>query len=79
VTGTPTVERLGEILARLFGEPSAVTNKVWFLERNRLFRGVPLDEIEKMAHLFHEADYPPHHVIFDEGDLGACRLWTAEK
>ncbi|GAC1408159.1 MAG: Crp/Fnr family transcriptional regulator [Candidatus Velthaea sp.] len=45
-------------------------NKVWFLERNRLFRGVPLDEIEKMAHLFRETDYPPNHVIFHEGDLG---------
>ncbi len=70
VTGTPTLERLRRIVARCLGAPPAVPNKVWFLERNRLFRGVPLDEIEKMAHLFREADYPPNHVIFHEGDLG---------
>ncbi len=29
-----------------------------------------LDEIENIAHLFREADYPPNHVIFHEGDLG---------
>jgi len=69
VTGTPSLERLKGLLARFLGVP-LVPNKVWFLERNRLFNGVPLDEIEKMAHLFREADYPPNHVIFDEGDLG---------
>lgn len=70
VTGTPSLERLRGILARFLGDSSAVPNKVWFLERNRLFHGVPLDEIEKMAHLFREADYPPNHVIFNEGDMG---------
>jgi CRP/FNR family cyclic AMP-dependent transcriptional regulator len=69
VTGTPSLERLRGLLTLFLGAP-LVPNKVWFLERNRLFNGVPLDEIEKMAHLFREADYPPNHVIFDEGDLG---------
>ena len=48
VTGTPSLERLRGILARFLGDSSAVPNKVWFLERNRLFHGVPLDEIVKM-------------------------------
>ncbi|MGH7728907.1 MAG: Crp/Fnr family transcriptional regulator [Vulcanimicrobiaceae bacterium] len=47
-----------------------MANKVWYLERNRLFRGVPLAEIERFAHLFREADYPPRRVVFYEGDLG---------
>lgn len=70
VTGTPTLERLREITAHLFGASAPMANKVWYLERNRLFRGLPLAEIEKMAHLFHEADYPPRRVIFQAGDLG---------
>jgi len=70
VTGTPTLERLRKILAPFLGVPTAVPNKVWFLERNRLFRGVPLGEIEKMAHLFRETDHPPNHIIFHEGDMG---------
>lgn len=70
VTGTPTMEALRTILDRFLKGVKPLPNKVWFLERNRLFRGVPLDEIEKMAHLFRESDYAPKHVIFHEGDLG---------
>lgn len=34
VSGTPSIERLRELLARYLGAP-LVPNKVWFLERNR--------------------------------------------
>lgn len=70
VTGTASLETLRSIFARYFGASTAVQNKVWFLERNRLFRGVPLAEVEKIAHLFRETDYPRNHIIFQEGDLG---------
>lgn len=70
LTGTPSEERLRRVLASLLEKQSVVPNKVWYLERNRLFRGVPLAEIEKMAHLFHEQDYKAKEVIFAEGDLG---------
>ncbi|HEY9179630.1 MAG TPA: Crp/Fnr family transcriptional regulator, partial [Candidatus Baltobacteraceae bacterium] len=36
----------------------------------RVFRGVPREEIEKYAHLFHEHDYKPKEIVFSEGDLG---------
>lgn len=45
-------------------------NKVWYLQRNRLFHSVPLKEIEKFAHLFREQDFKPKEIVFSEGDLG---------
>ncbi len=70
ITGTPSIERLRQLVARYFGAPRDVANKVWYLQHNRLFNGIPLKEIEAMAHLFREVDYPPRHVIFQEGDVG---------
>ncbi len=43
VTGTPSLEQLREIVAHVLG-PVTVPNKVWFLERSRLFRGAPPNE-----------------------------------
>ena len=70
LTGTPTTDRLRGVIQHYYGAPAEMSNKVWFLERNRLFRGIPAAEIEKFAHLFREADYPAGEVVFHEGDLG---------
>ncbi|MDE2572028.1 MAG: cyclic nucleotide-binding domain-containing protein [bacterium] len=70
IVGTPDAGRLRGILASLSGQGWSMPNKVWYLEQNRLFRGVPLEEIERMAHLFREYDYAPKKLIFGEGDLG---------
>jgi CRP/FNR family cyclic AMP-dependent transcriptional regulator len=70
MTGTPSVERVRAALAKLAGRRVAVPNKVWYLGQNRLFRGVPIGEIEKFAHLFRERDYGPKELVFAEGDLG---------
>ena len=70
ISGTPESDRLSAILGRIAGKGTSVPNKVWYLEQNRMFRGVPLKEIEKFAHLFHEYDYGPKHVVFAQGDLG---------
>ncbi len=69
ISGTPDEERLREVLSRMLGT-KITPNKVWYLEQNRLFHGVPLKEIEKLAHLFHEYDYAPKQIVFGEGDLG---------
>ncbi len=70
LTGTPSVERLQRVLSQVLGKRPPVPNKVWYLERSRVFHGVPRDEIEKYAHLFHEHDYKPKEIVFSEGDLG---------
>jgi CRP/FNR family cyclic AMP-dependent transcriptional regulator len=70
VTGTPSLERLRSVLGYYYGELAELSNKVWFLERSRLFRGIPREEIEKFAHLFRETDYAAGQVVFHEGDLG---------
>ncbi|GAC1581859.1 MAG: hypothetical protein NVS3B7_17100 [Candidatus Elarobacter sp.] len=70
MTGTPNPERLRGTIGHYYGAPSEMSNKVWFLQRNRLFHGIPREEIEKFAHLFREADYAAGHVVFHEGDLG---------
>jgi len=70
LTGTPSVERLQRVLSQVLGKKPPVPNKVWYLERNRVFHGVPREEIEKYAHLFHEHDYKPKEIVFSEGDLG---------
>jgi len=70
LTGTPSVQRLQRVFAHVLGKEPPVPNKVWYLEHNRLFHGVPRKEIEKYAHLFHEADYKSKEIVFAEGDLG---------
>lgn len=70
LTGTPSLERLRRVFAAALGKKPPVPNKVWYLERNRLFRGVPREEIQKYAHLFHEHDYKAKEIVFSEGDLG---------
>lgn len=70
ITGTPAEGRLRSVLHQLLGRKVRMPNKVWYLERNRLFAGVPLQEIEKYAHLFHEYDYKARDLVFAEGDLG---------
>ncbi len=70
ISGAPEPERLSAILGRIAGKETRVPNKVWYLEQNRMFRGLPLKEIEKFAHLFHEYDYRPKEIIFAQGDLG---------
>ncbi len=70
LTGTPSVERLRRVIAELLGKEASVPNKVWYLQHSRLFHGVPLKEVEKFAHLFHEHDYEPKQIVFAEGDLG---------
>lgn len=70
LTGTPGLERLRRVFAAALGKEPPVPNKVWYLERNRLFHGVPREEIQKYAHLFHEHDYNPKEIVFSEGDLG---------
>jgi CRP/FNR family cyclic AMP-dependent transcriptional regulator len=70
LTGTPSAERLRRVFAELVGKVARVPNKVWYLQRNRLFHGVPLKEIEKYAHLFHEQDFKTKEIVFSEGDLG---------
>ncbi len=70
ITGTPEYDRLAAVLGRIVGKVISAPNKVWYLEQNRLFRGVPLKEIEKFAHLFHEQDYVPKQIVFSQGDLG---------
>ena len=70
LTGTPSPERLRRVFADALGNEPSVPNKVWYLERNRLFQGLPREEIEKYAHLFHEQDYKPKEIVFSEGDLG---------
>lgn len=61
---------LRRVFARLLGKPVPVPNKVWYLQRNRLFHGVPLAEIQKFAHLFHEQDFRSGEIVFAQGDLG---------
>jgi CRP-like cAMP-binding protein len=70
ISGAPESQRLSAILGRIAGKDARVPNKVWYLEQNRMFRGVPLKEIEKFAHLFHEHDYGPKEIVFSQGDLG---------
>ncbi len=70
ITGTPHPDRLRQVIGHYYGAPSEMSNKVWFLQRNRIFQGIPKEEIEKFAHLFREADYSAGHVVFHEGDLG---------
>lgn len=70
LTGTPGTDRLRRVFARALGKEPPVPNKVWYLERNRVFQGVPREEIEQYAHLFYEYDYRPKQVVFSEGDLG---------
>lgn len=70
ISGTPGEHRLRSVLHHVLGRKARMPNKVWYLERNRLFHGVPLQEIEKFAHLFHEYDYKPKDIVFGEGDLG---------
>ena len=70
ITGTPEENRLRLVLNHALGRKAHMPNKVWYLERNRLFSGVPLQEIEKFAHLFREYDYKPKDIVFGEGDLG---------
>ncbi len=70
LTGTPSAERLRRVFAELLGKGAPMPNKVWYLQHNRLFHGVPLKEIEKYAHLFHEQDFKPKEIVFSEGDLG---------
>ncbi|TAM89333.1 cyclic nucleotide-binding domain-containing protein [bacterium] len=70
IVGTPDIGRLRRVVASLRGQGVSMPNKVWYLEQSRLFKGVPLAEIEHMAHLFHEYDYAPKRLIFGEGDLG---------
>lgn len=70
LTGTPSAERLRRVFAAVLGKEPPVPNKVWYLERSRVFNGVPREEIEKYAHLFHEHDYKAKEVVFSEGDLG---------
>jgi len=70
LTGTPGEHRLRSVLNLVLGRKERMPNKVWYLERNRLFHGVPLQEIEKFAHLFREYDYKPKAIVFAEGDLG---------
>ena len=70
ITGTPSEERLHRVFSELLGKRFPMANKVWYIERNRLFHGVPRDEIERFAHLFHERDYGAKEIVFSEGDLG---------
>jgi len=70
ISGTPEPERLSAILGRVAGKEIRVPNKVWYLERNRIFRGLPLREIERFAHLFYEHDYGAKEIVFAQGDLG---------
>ncbi len=70
LTGTPSVDRLRWVLARALGKEPPVANKVWYLGRSLVFRGVPREEIAKYAHLFYEHDYKAKEIVFSEGDLG---------
>ena len=70
ITGTPSEERLHRVFSELLGKSFPMANKVWYIERNRLFHGVPREEIERFAHLFHERDYDAKEIVFSEGDLG---------
>lgn len=70
LTGTPSIERLQRVFAQMLGKEFPVANKVWYLERSLIFRGIPREEIAKYAHLFHERDYNPREIVFSEGDLG---------
>lgn len=70
LTGTPSIDRLRRVFANMLGKKLPVANKVWYLERSLIFRGVPREEIAKYAHLFHERDYNPKEIVFSEGDLG---------
>ncbi len=70
LTGTPSAERLRGVFAELLGKQAPVPNKVWYLQHNRLFHGVPPGEVEKYAHLFREQDFPSKEIVFSEGDLG---------
>ena len=70
LTGTPSVERLRRVFAQALGKEPTVPNKVWYLERNRVFQGIPREDVERYAHLFHEYDYRAKEIVFSEGDLG---------
>jgi len=70
LTGTPSEERLHRVFSALLGKSIPMANKVWYIERNRLFHGVPREEIERFAHLFHERDYGAKEIVFSQGDLG---------
>ncbi len=70
LTGTPSVTELRRVFFDVLGNTPPVPNKVWYLERNKVFAGVPREEIEKFAHLFFEHDYKAKEIVFSEGDLG---------
>ncbi len=70
LTGTPSVERLQRVFAQVLGKEPSVPNKVWYLERSRVFQGIPREDVERYAHLFHEHDYRAKEIVFSEGDLG---------
>jgi len=57
-------------MAKAPAEPTAQTerNKVWYLQRNRLFIGAVDDPIEKNEHIFTIVSYPHRTQIFDQGD-----------
>jgi CRP/FNR family transcriptional regulator, cyclic AMP receptor protein len=48
--------------------PGTDRNKVWYLQRNRLFVGAVDDPIEKNEHIFTIVAYPHRTLIFDQGD-----------
>src|SRR5487761_1900614 len=70
LTGTPSATELRRVFSDALGNTPPVPNKVWYLERNKVFAGVPREEIEKFAHLFYEHDYKAKEIVFSEGDLG---------
>ena len=43
-----------------------------FLKNVLLFKDLPAKELEKVAKLFTELDFPKYHVIFQEGSPGHC-------
>ncbi len=45
-------------------------NKVWYLQRSRLFGGLPPSDIHPLAQAFRERDYPAGTTIFAAGDPG---------
>jgi CRP/FNR family cyclic AMP-dependent transcriptional regulator len=57
-------------MAKAPAEPATDTdrNKVWYLQRNRLFVGAVDDPIEKNEHIFTIVAYPHRTMIFDQGD-----------
>ena len=45
-------------------------NKVWYLERSRLFGGLPASDIHPLAQAFRERDFDAGATIFMAGDSG---------